>query len=69
MAVNKSLEGSHMNLNRDNIIEFRDTGSYPKRTSPEIALRELFELLEDYAPVWYTQENHDRAVAALKKRA
>ena len=29
-------------------------------------LRELIELLEDYSPVWYTEETHERAVAALK---
>jgi len=29
------------------------------------ALRELFELLEDYAPAWYTEEHHNRAAAAL----
>ncbi len=29
------------------------------------ALRELFELLEDYAPAWYTEELHNRAAAAL----
>ena len=28
-------------------------------------LAELFELLEDYAPTWYTEEHHNRAVAAL----
>jgi len=28
-------------------------------------LEELFELLEDYAPTWYTEEHHNRAVAAL----
>lgn len=27
--------------------------------------RELFNLLEEYAPVWYTEEHHSRAVAAL----
>lgn len=32
-------------------------------------LEELFTLLEDYAPVWYTQEHHDRAVRALLERA
>ena len=26
---------------------------------------ELFKLLEQYAPVWYTEEHHNRAVAAL----
>ena len=29
-------------------------------------LEELFQLLEDYAPVWYTEEHHNRAVAALR---
>jgi len=28
-------------------------------------LKELFELLEEYAPAWYTQAHHDRAIAAL----
>jgi hypothetical protein len=28
--------------------------------------RELFSLLEEYAPVWYTEEHHNRAVAALR---
>jgi len=25
---------------------------------------ELFELLEEYAPVWYTEQHHNRAMAA-----
>jgi hypothetical protein len=33
-----------------------------------VVLKELFELLEDYAPIWYTKELHDRAVAALLQR-
>jgi len=36
-------------------------------TTPAAVLQELFELLEDYSPVWYTQENHDRAIAALTR--
>ena len=31
-------------------------------------LQELYILLEDYAPVWYTQEHHDRALRALLQR-
>ena len=27
---------------------------------------ELFNLLEDYAPSWYTEELHDRALAGLE---
>jgi hypothetical protein len=36
--------------------------------SAQTVLRELFLLLEDYAPVWYTKEHHDRAIAALIER-
>jgi hypothetical protein len=32
------------------------------------AFVELFELLETYAPTWYTEEHHHRAVAALRVR-
>ena len=28
-------------------------------------LQELFTLLEEHAPVWYTEGHHNRAVAAL----
>lgn len=34
---------------------------------PKVVLKELFELLEDYAPGWYTEDQHNRAVAALRK--
>jgi len=30
------------------------------------ALAQLYQLLEEYAPPWYTQEAHDIAAAALK---
>jgi len=36
--------------------------------SPMTVLRELYELLEDYAPVWYSEEAHNRAEAALNQR-
>ena len=29
------------------------------------AFQEMFNLLEEYAPTWYTEEHHRRAVAAL----
>lgn len=29
------------------------------------ALKMLFELLEEYAPAWYTEEHRNKAVAAL----
>ncbi len=31
-------------------------------------LQELFLLLEDYAPTWYTEEHHNRAIGALRRR-
>jgi hypothetical protein len=33
------------------------------------ALKALFELLEEYAPVWYTEEHHKLAVEALAQSA
>jgi hypothetical protein len=38
----------------------------PLSTRPEDALLELYELLETYAPFWYTEGHHDRAEAALR---
>ena len=32
------------------------------------ALKMLFDLLEEYAPGWYTQEHHSKALSALKLR-
>lgn len=33
------------------------------------ALAELFELLEEYAPSWYSEAHHNRAVRALRQSA
>ena len=30
------------------------------------AFLELFELLEEYAPIWYTEEHHQRALTAWR---
>lgn len=30
------------------------------------ALKMLYELLEAYAPVWYTENHHEKAEAALR---
>ncbi len=30
------------------------------------ALKMLFDLLEAYAPMWYTKEHHDKALEALR---
>lgn len=34
-------------------------------TNPKVVLKELFELLEEYGPTWYTEELHIRARIAL----
>ncbi len=34
-------------------------------TNPKVVLKEIFELLEEYGPTWYTEELHNRAKAAL----
>jgi len=33
------------------------------------AFLELFELLEDYAPIWYTEQHHNRAVVVRRNLA
>ena len=39
----------------------------PSQTAdPKEVLAELVELLEEYAPAWYTKEHHKRALAALR---
>lgn len=37
----------------------------PEMAEPHAILRELFELLQDYSPIWYTEELHNRTAAAL----
>jgi hypothetical protein len=39
-----------------------------KAPSVRTVLEEMFELLEDYAPIWYTEQLHDRILAALRSR-
>ena len=36
------------------------------RAQSVLVLREFFDLLEEHAPVWYTEQHHDRAVVALR---
>ena len=33
------------------------------------ALKMLFDLLEEYAPAWYTEEHHTQALSALEASA
>ena len=56
-----------MELWRTNRAASKSLASAQEHSAVEVnaALRELFELLEDYAPTWYTEEHHNRAAAAL----
>ena len=40
--------------------------SKPESTGPKDVLLELYNLLEAYAPPWYTQAHHGRAESALR---
>jgi hypothetical protein len=61
-----------MNVNQLDIsaTPAHDIESMPHSGAPtaRAVLEELFLLLEDYAPTWYTQEHHNRAIAALLRR-
>lgn len=35
-------------------------------STPKDVLQEIFQLLEEFGPTWYTEEMHRRAKAALK---
>lgn len=50
-----------------NIVEMPPVKAHQSPVSPVVALRALYQLLEDYGPMWYTQEAHDLASAALRE--
>jgi hypothetical protein len=62
-----------MNVERVDLADSQ-TGALPRQEldegipTPREVLEELFQLLEDYAPAWYTEAHHNRAVAALLGR-
>lgn len=60
-----------MSVERLDLAGSRHTDNPESHTSAPTArevLEELFLLLEDYAPAWYTEQHHNRAVAALMRR-
>lgn len=56
-----------MNAERWNQTESKHART-AKAPSVRTVLEEVFELLEGYAPIWYTEEQHDRILAALHNR-
>ena len=59
------MSGSEFQKRRGRLREKSDA-LQPQLASVVEAFRELFDLLEEYAPPWYTEEHHNRAVAALR---
>ncbi len=53
-------------MDKANITKSRPS-HFEQRESvnPMNVLEELVELIEEYGPSWYTEEHHNRAVAAL----
>lgn len=63
-----SGRGTNVNLQR---IEERSEVPDRERDFEQVveareALVELYDLLEEYAPKWYTESHHARALAAIK---
>ncbi len=62
------MNAGHMVLQDSSIGNLSHLGSQQIRPTAREVLEELFQLLEDYAPTWYTEEHHNKAVAALLNR-
>jgi hypothetical protein len=59
----------HMRIDQSFVAIFEETEPDRhdglKGSDPNLALQELFALLEDYGPVWYTAELRGRVLSAL----
>ena len=57
---------SHYESNEVSLERHKALDAFQTRlTHAAEVFREVFNLLEGYAPVWYTEEHHSRAVTAL----
>jgi hypothetical protein len=63
-----NMNTGHMVLQNSAIGNLSHPGSQQIRPAEREVLEELFQLLEEYAPTWYTEEHHNKAVAALLNR-
>jgi hypothetical protein len=61
------MNAERVDLDDSHAAELRPESDDGIPTTREV-LEELFQLLEDYAPTWYTEKHHNRAVAALLGR-
>ena len=50
---------------RDLFAETLDRSDNSASEDPRAVLEDLFLLLEDYSPTWYTDEQRDRVLSAL----
>lgn len=57
----------HLDLADSHTIDFRSQANNGIPATREV-LEEVFHLLEDYAPTWYTEQQHNRIIAALVGR-
>jgi hypothetical protein len=72
--VNPCKEGRRVYVNIEPIEAMRikngkvSHSQQQRSVTAKAVLEELFELLEDYGPSWYTEEHHNRIIAALLGR-
>ena len=73
IPIGKSRPEVQVNVERwdqTNPKDGKHASATKELTAPSVrtVLEEVLEILEDYAPVWYTEEQHDRILAALRNR-
>lgn len=56
-------------LGRGTSMKRDNTSSKAQGDALAMVIQEMFTLLEDYAPAWYTEEHHNQVTAALQQRA
>jgi hypothetical protein len=52
--------------NPGNVNAASSSGRAPSIAEAAVIYAEIFQLLEEYAPVWYTEELHERAAAGFE---
>ena len=57
-------QGNGYEVFENDVLRFRE-----KQSQIRDALEILFDLLEEFAPMWYTEEHHRQAVSALESAA
>jgi len=63
--IGRSLTVSLLATDKPMDVKRSRSGLEKGAVTPKAVLEELFSLLEEYGPSWYTEEHRDRAVSAL----